>query len=280
MTLITSIRTKNGILLSADSKELTSGGNLLWADFDDILKLKNEDENSENQCISPKEITDKFKANSQINRGRIKSKNGARKIFKLNDFSALLIAGLANPNNIEFPEIIREINQIQIDNSDYSLDFVIETSFNKLKEYLDLDSRDGKFESEYFLCGFDNVTCEFKIYRFWFNDKYIMENGKPKLDEKNVPLREKYFAKRESNEMLNISGWTNYLRDLTTLNQLGLEISFEKAYSLNSAIMNLAIQMENTSQDVTGIGGKIYKAIIDKNGFKWINDERDIYDLE
>jgi len=275
MTFIATIITKEGIVLSADSKELIQGGQLLWDDFDEILKKKNIEENSEELLISPKEIQEKFKAQSKINSGRVKSFDGAKKIYKINKHFAILIAGKANPGGQNYNITIEQIDKAINNSGDYSFDNCLDITFKKIEELLEKDG-DEKFESENLFCGYDTLNNNFRLFKFFFNTKREMQNGNFKKDENGNFIETKYLKKIELKQALTTGGWVSCIRDLGEFNQINPSLDLKQGFLLIEKIMKLAVTIEEVTQSITGIGGKIYYAIITKQGFFWINGEVDI----
>ncbi|MBI4947229.1 MAG: hypothetical protein HY840_12615 [Bacteroidetes bacterium] len=280
MTFISSVIAKQGIILAADSKELIQGGQLLWKDFDDILKLKNTNEDDTKFCISPKEIKDKFKENAQLTDGRVKSTDGAKKIFQLGSHSAILISGNANPAGQEYSEIIERIKSKVSSSGDNSFQKIIETTFAELSAILTVDISDDKHQTEFLVCGFDEADSKFKVYRFAFTDKLVMdEEGNAKRTATGGLIKEKIFKQFERNVLLNTSGWTDFVGELGTINNLSLEIELSQAFELSKKIMDLVVAIESIRHSITGIGGKIYFAAITADGFFWVNSETDVMNL-
>lgn len=280
MTFISTVISRQGIVLSADSKELVQGGQLMWKDFDDILKSKNITENNTEESISPKEITDKFKANAQLTKGRVKSKDGAKKIFQIGQHSAILLSGVANPSGQEFSIIIQTIKDEITSSDDTSFDSILNITYSTIEPLIVADTSDDKHQSEYLLCGLDEQDNKFKVFRFCFQDKIKMNtNGKPEKDTNGQVIRKKYFGKYERNVLLNTSGWTNYIGELGTINNANLDIELPQAFDLSKRIMDLVVTIENISNEITGIGGKIYYAAITKDGFFWVDSEAEVMNL-
>ena len=280
MTFISTIISRQGILLSADSKELVQGGQLMWKDFDEILNQKNTKENETLECISPKEITDKFKANAQLTKGRVKSTDGAKKIFQIGNHSAILLSGIANPGGQEFSTIIQTIKKSIQASSIITFNNILNTTFSIIEQLIEADKSEDKHQSEYLFCGLDENDDKFKVYRFFFNDKYRMDaNGGTEKNADGNLITDKYFHKTERSILLNNSGWTNYIGELGSINQVDLNIDLHQAFQLSKNIMDLVVTIENISQKITGIGGRIYYAAITKEGFFWVNSETDVMNL-
>ncbi len=280
MTFISTVIAKQGIILSADSKELVQGGQLLWNDFADLFKLKNSNEDDTTPCISPTEIKEKFIVNSQLTKGRVKSTDRGKKIFPLGTHSAILISGNANPGGQEYPITIKNIRNKVSTSGDNSLNNIVQTTFMELQGLLTGDTSDGKHETELLVCGLDEAENKFKVFRFLFNDKAIMDaNGNPEKTATGGWVKEKVFVQFERNVLLNTAGWTSYVGELGVLNQHNFEIDLPQAFELSKRIMNLVVTIENISNEITGIGGKIYHAAITKDGFFWVDSETDVMNL-
>lgn len=275
MTFIASTLTTEGIVLTADSKELISGGQLLWKDFDDILLLKKEDEDSENFSISPKEIKEKFIANSKITNSRVMSIDSAQKLFKITDHTAILIAGKANPGEQEFETSIKEIIELIDKSGEMTFDNSLKITFEYIESLFAKDNEE-KYESENIFCGYDSVSESFKVIRFFFADKLVMENGTAKKDKDGRTIKTKIFSKSESKSILQTGGWTKCINELGEFNITNPSINLRQGFLLLNRIMNLAVTIEEITQKITGIGGKIYYAIITKKGFAWVDSEADI----
>jgi len=277
MTFISTVIARQGIILSADSKELVQGGQLMWKDFDEILKQKNTNEDDTTISISPKEITDKFKNNAQLTKGRVKSTDGARKLFQIGTHSAILLSGVANPNGQEFSTIIQTIRDSVQTSTDSSFANILNTTFSIIYPLITADTSDDKHQSEYLFCGLDEIDNKFKVFRFFFNDKIRMDaNGQSEKNATGGWIKDKYFHKTERTALLNTSGWTNYIGELGTINQEGLNIDLPEAFRLSKNIMDLVVTIENISNVITGIGGRIYHAAITKDGFYWVDTETEV----
>jgi hypothetical protein len=281
MTFISTVIAKQGIILSADSKELVQGGQLIWKDFDAFLQQKGLKDEDMTPSISPKEITDIFQASSNSSKGRVKSFDGAMKIFQIGSHSAILLSGIANPNGQEFSTLIQRIKDNLAALSDNSFNTILEITFSTIESVISADTSEDKFQSEYLFCGFDESTDTFRVVRFFFNQRWKMdENGQPKKDEKGITIKEKYFAKAENSVFLNTSGWTHYVGELGSLNHAQPVANLRQAFELSKRIIDLVVTIENITNQITGIGGKIYHAVITKEGFFWVNTEADVMNLK
>ena len=280
MTFISTVVAGQGIILTADSKELVQGGQLMWKDFAEILKQKNTNEDDITESISPKEITDKFKANAQLAKGRVKSTDGAKKIFQIGSHSAILLSGIANPNGQEFSTIIQTIRDNVETSADNSFINILNTTFSIIDPLISADTSDNKHQSEYLFCGLDESDNKFKVFKFFFNDKVRMDAiGQPEKNADGSWIKDKYFHKIERTALLNTSGWTSYIGELGTINQVGLDVDLSQAFQLSKNIMNLVVTIENISNVITGIGGRVYYAAITKNGFFWVDTETEVMNL-
>ncbi len=279
MTFISAIIAKEGVVVSTDSKELLQGGNLLWQDFDDILQKKGTDEEDQKECISPFEITEKFKASAQINKGRIRSIDGATKIFQIGTHSVILVAGAANPSGKEFEAIIDEIKKLIDISSNNTLSNIKDITFSTIEKYISQDKSEDRFSSEYLFCGYDIEENRFKVIKFFFNDKRVMENGQFVKDENGKYIEEKYFMHYDTNQILNTAGWKEYVGELGVFNHQMKSISIVQAFRLSKNIMNLVVTIEEIVNKITGIGGRNYTAIIIKSGFFWVDSETQVMNL-
>jgi hypothetical protein len=280
MTFISTVIAKQGIILSADSKELVQGGQLMWKDFDDILKSKNTTEDDTTESISPIEIKEKFKENALLTKGRVKSTDGAKKIFQIGSHSAILLSGVANPSGQDFSTIIQTIRDAVQTSLDTSITNILNITYLTIESLIIADTSDDKYQSEYLFCGMDELDNKFKVFRFCFQDKFKMDaSGNIEKDANGQIIREKYFSKYERNVLLNTSGWTNYVGELGTINQVNLAIELPQAFDLSKKIMDLVVTIENISNEITGIGGRIYYAAISKDGFFWVDSEAEVMNL-
>jgi hypothetical protein len=280
MTFISAVIARQGIILTADSKELVQGGQLLWKDFDDLIQQKNSHEDDTTLCIAPKEITDKFKGNAQLSKGRVKSKDGAKKLFQIGTHTAILISGVANPSGHEFATIIEQIKNTLTISNDYTFINTLKTTFSILDPLITADTSDDKSQSEYLFCGLDDSDNSFKVFRFFFNDRVRMDaNGNPQKNPDGSWIKDKYFHKVERTVLLNTSGWTNFVGELGTINQVSLTLDLPQAFLLSKNIMDLVVTIENISNEITGIGGRIFCAAITKDGFVWVDTETEVMNL-
>jgi|GEM_PF-5505814 hypothetical protein len=280
MTYISTVIAKQGIILSADSKETVEGGHLLWDHFDEILKRHDLNEDDEKERISPKEIKDKFKEVAQKTGGRVKSTDGAKKIFQIGSHTALLVAGKANPAGKNYEVIVGEIKDALMKPENKSFTNILNITFAGIEKYINNDTSDGIYETELIFCGLDEKDNKFKVFRFLFNDRYFYdEKKKIKVGDDGKPLVEKFFGRGERTQMLNTGGWTKIVSELGILNSLHLEIELTQAFELSKRIMDLVVTIESIMNSVPGIGGKIYYAAITEKGFYWIESEADIMNL-
>lgn len=282
MTFISSVTTQEGIILAADSMELIQGGELKWTDFAEIIEEKGVPDDSTDPCISPKELLDKFAANAQVLKGRIRSFDGAKKLFQISSHCAILISGIANPNGIEFSQIIEMVKAAVNASDDKSFEAILNITFNTIEPIITRDPSDDQDKAtvKYLFCGLDEITNQFKVFMFFFNDRYLLdEYQKPIRNEQGMPTKVKYFEKSNQTQLLNTAGWTQYIGELGTLNRADLNISLAEAFELSEKIMDLVVTIENVTHKVTGIGGKIFYAAITKKGFHWINTETDVMNI-
>jgi len=282
MTLIASVKTRQGIVMCADSKEITKGGQLLWTDYEPLLRAKGLSDESEEISISPKEIADIFKKTiMESDEGRLKSTDTGLKLFMIDHFSALLTSGTANPGGMEFTDIVTEIRS-KIDSESFkSFESSLAITFDYLTQVFEKDSEE-KFKSQLIFCGYDGIIKKYRTFVFWFSFRRLVdEHGKDKTDEKGFPLQERVFIKKEieENTPLAIKGWVNCLSSLGEFNQNPPTMTLLQGFKLIKRIMELAVTIEEISHEITGIGGNIIYAVITEKGFQWVNSEADIMNL-
>jgi hypothetical protein len=282
MTLIASIKTNQGIVMCADSKEITKGGQIMWTDYEPLLKAKGLSDESEEVAISPKEIADIFRKKiNESDEGRIKSTDTGLKLFKIDNFSALLTSGTANPGGNEFTDIIKEIH-IKIDTeNEKSFDTSLSITFNHLVQVFEKDG-DEKLQSQLIFCGYDKGAAKFRTFIFWFNlRRFYDDQGNFKKNDQGGFLEERYLANKEIEDEtpLTIKGWVNCLSSLGEFNQNPPKMNLLQGFKLIKRIMELAVTIEEISHDITGIGGTILYAVITEKGFQWVNSESDIMNL-
>lgn len=276
MTFISSIKTNQGIVLSADSKELLQGGYLLWEDFQKLLNKKSETENSQNNCICPNELNELFQSRSLLTKGRIRSIDGVKKIFQITNHIAILISGKANPGGQEFSTTVSTIkNKI---NTERISDFneIVEAIFEETKIQFQKD-KDDKLDSEHIICGYDLGADVFKVFKLDFRDKFTPDgNGGWLKDKDGNTIREKVLYKTEFKQVLTTGGMTNCIRELSEFNSKNPSLTLDQAFNLSKQILKLAVTIEEYTELIPAIGGQIYFATITKKGFCWLAENESI----
>ncbi|QQL49905.1 hypothetical protein [Mucilaginibacter ginkgonis] len=281
MTLIAAIKTRQGIVMTADSKEMIQGGQLLWSDFETILQAKSLHEDFEQPAISPAELKELFRTTAQANdNGRIKSMNTGLKLFKLTEFTGLSTTGTANPGGLEFSQIIVNI-QSKLKSTDLSLDEICDIAFNYFENLFETDG-ENRFKNNIIFCGYDWQKEIFRSFVFYYNEKRVLDcKGGFKLDVNRVPVTKRFFYKQEVNDdrPLILKGWVGCLQSLDTYNQKAPNIDLIQGFILLNKIMELGVTIEEISHVITGIGGKILYAVITKEGFRFVENEADVRNI-
>jgi hypothetical protein len=281
MTLIAAIKTRQGIVMTADSKEMVQGGQLLWTDFETILRSRSLDEDSDQPAISPADLKEVFRTTAQANdNGRIKSTDTGLKLFKLTEFTGLSTTGTANPGGLEFSQVVTNI-QSKLEHIGHSFELICDTAFNCFAELFEADG-ENKYKNMIIFCGYDQQQNVFRSFVFFYNQRWVADGlGGFKRDENGRNLNEFYFHKQEidNDRPLILKGWVNCLQSLESYNQAAPDISLIQGFTLLQKIMELGVTIEEITHEVTGIGGKILFAVITKTGFCWIESEADIRNL-
>jgi len=282
MTLIASVKTNQGIVMCADSKEITMGGQLLWTDYEPLLRAKGLKDESEEISISPKEIADIFKKTiMESDQGRLKSTDTGLKLFMIDNFSALLTSGKANPGGMEFIDIVTDIRSKIDSESLKSFESSLAITFDYLTQVFEKDSEE-KFKSELIFSGYDGINKKYRTFIFWFNlRRFYDDNGQFKKNDQGIIIEERYFEKKEIGDEtpLTLKGWVNCLSSLGEFNQNPPTMTLLQGFKLIKRIMELAVTIEEISHEIIGIGGNIIYAVITENGFQWVNSEADIMNL-
>lgn len=277
MTFISAVIATQGLILTADSKELVEGGHFFWEDFEGLLGEKGKSDESEDECISPKEITEIFQQGGKKIKGRVKSTDRGKKLFQINHHTALLTAGTANPGGKEFPEIVKEIQQ-KIDNShDNSLNNVVKIISDNLNE---LKPCEQDSSSTYLVCGFDKSDATFKVYRLecYCKKMWLDKDGKPQKDSNGQPICDKELSNCRSESVINVAGMVGF-HFQRFCSEVEKNPDLLQAFELSKRLMDLVVTVESISHSITGIGGRIYFAAITENGFSWVNTETDVQNL-
>ncbi|RZK42678.1 MAG: hypothetical protein EOO90_06465 [Pedobacter sp.] len=273
MTYISAIKTTEGIVFSADSKELLAGGLFLWEDFQELVAAKSTTEKSVKKLFSAKDIHQLIQKRSQLIAGRIRSTDRGLKLFNIGDTCALAVAGKANPGGKEWPEIISLIeNEVGASDED-TLTNIIETTFKIVGGLFKKDGAE-KFTAETLIGGYDRTTNQFVLYRFYFAERFKLHaNGDIKLDKKGKPMKERTFSKVLRDDKLSTGGWTTFVSELGNFNRLPVSINLQQGFRLAQRITELAVVIEDIQNEVPGIGGPIRYAVIVKKGFFWVSSE-------
>jgi hypothetical protein len=280
MTFISSIVTKEGILLASDSFELTQGGMLIWDDFVEILASKGVGEDDTVACISPVDIANKFKETAQKRNSRIKNKGGAVKTFKLSDNSALQVAGNVVINGKEISEIVSEINTAFITSSTSDAEQLKIIAYNILKENIEKDSSDSA-EYEFIFSVFNPADVSFNSCKFFLENTFLRDDNNRVIMDGNQPKMGNVFICGSFRNWFNIAGWVNFFREMNNLNTVYSDCPFSliQAFDISESLMQLVVNMEASLNEIPGIGGVIQYSIITKDGFKYISSKSDILNL-
>jgi hypothetical protein len=276
MTFILTIKTDKGIILAADSKELLQGGYLQYDDFSRLLKKKHLKENSRKPSLSPAEIGALIQKRSKLTGGRIRSIDGAKKIFRVTDDTAILIAGKADPGGKDFAKTIKKIQQEVSKSPLISFDDILRKIFSGIETLFENDA-DDKLDSQYIFCGYDKNTHRFRTIKFFFDDKVISDGQNGWVKNSDGSLKKvKYFRKAEDPQILVSGGLTQYIRELAEFNKTNASMSLTQAFEVCQKVLDLAVTLENIVHKIPAIGGEISYAMITENGFTWIINETDI----
>lgn len=255
--------TNEGIIFASDSMEVEEGHIAKWKDYENLLTKTGKKENDPDLCFSPNDITEIFKPQT------INNKKNAKKIFKITDYSIILVSGMAEINGKSIDEIIENIKvQILQDKATKYTDIceIVKSQFNT--ELI----ADNKTDKEKGSCCF--ILC-------------FQESGQSIVYKLNYIIDESLG--NSFNSISSLKG-TNHLffsgdSPITRCSNY-FDTQFNKylpnkiqAFMLIKNLMSLAIIIEEITHEIPRIGGNIKFGLLNDKGVYFFTDENHILNI-
>ncbi len=267
MTFIASLKVKNGIIQISDSLELQTGAISRFDDFKKLIDTKGIDEENEEVKLTAKEVWNTFKPE------RIKNIDGAQKTFKVSDFASVQTAGTVDINGTEVKEIVKQLSNQIADRPNLTHQEIVDEFMTILKPNFP-DKEFTEFENPDLRETFPNTTFICSIFEPNTGEKYVhtLSYGK------NIILKKYHFSDRYEGVENNIyfsAGMVGLSHNFHSLNHniLKKPLTFRQGFQVLKSALDLAILTETVNYDVLGVGGTINYSMIDKDGFRFIQDE-------
>lgn len=179
MTFIASVIAKNGVALVADSLITTSKYVIDSEDFLNLLdKKKSEEPNSDKILLEPNELIDLFHSKTSH------TKDYEEKLFKYDDYSAILTAGSAIINGKRINTLIEELIEKNKRIKNYKRQRV-ETKVKHFCRYIEREALEALKKkkivntSKFIITHYDNKINKTSIYKITLNECNKEELNKP-----------------------------------------------------------------------------------------------------
>lgn len=169
MTFIASVIAKSGVALIADSLITTSKYVIELEEFADFLSKKFKTANSDQVLLEPKELWELFHSKTSH------TKDYEEKLFRYDNYSALLTAGSAVINSKKIDQLINEIVEKNRKNKGYKK-HKISTKVSNFCKFIEKEAKNAvrkekKISTTKFIFTFyDNRTNKPSIYKIALNE--------------------------------------------------------------------------------------------------------------
>ena len=153
-------------------------------------------------------------------------------------------------------------------------------AFDILKQNIESDSSNSS-ECEFIFSIYNPVDGSFNSCKFFFEKTYQRDADNKVIMDGNQAKMIDVFRCGSFQNWFIIGGWVNYLSEMNNINSNYQECPFLliQAFDISKSLMQLAINIEASLNEIAGIGGVIQYSIITKDGFKNITSKTDLLNL-